>query len=117
TAAHMGDTLAYLTNVTGEAQWSEHAIRHVCNAHRWLFNEEIMLWQHVGRPSGPDLRSAPWGRGNAWFLYALRGLLEDLPPAHEARPPLVAMLAAGLEGFLRFQDEFGMWQNVLDAKP
>jgi rhamnogalacturonyl hydrolase YesR len=117
TAANLGDTMAYLSNVTGENQWRERAVRHVLNSHRWLFDEEISLWQHIGRPTGPDRRSAPWGRGNCWFLYAVRGLLEDLPPEHEARPQLVEMLRLGLEGFLRFQDEQGMWQNVLDAGP
>jgi rhamnogalacturonyl hydrolase YesR len=116
-ASHAGDTLAYLSNVTGESQWRERAVRHVCGTHRWLFDEEISLWRHVGRPTGPDRRSAPWGRGNCWFLYAVRGLLEDLPPEHQARPQLVEMLRLGLEGFLRFQDEHGMWQNVLDAEP
>jgi rhamnogalacturonyl hydrolase YesR len=117
TAANIGDTLAYLSNVTGEEQWREVAVRHVLNAHRWLFDDEIRLWQHVGRPPGPDRRSAPWGRGNAWFLYAIRGLLDDLPDDHAARPQLVALLAAGLEGLLNTQDEHGLWHNVLDAHP
>jgi rhamnogalacturonyl hydrolase YesR len=116
TAANIGDTMAYLSKVTDDAQWADCAVTHVLNAHSWLFDEQINLWQHVGRPTGPDRRSAPWGRGNAWFLYAVRGLLDDLPETHEARPQLIEILSAGLEGLLSAQDEHGLWHNVLDAR-
>jgi len=115
-AANLGDTLAYLSNVTGDPKWADMAVTHVLQAHTWLFDSRINLWQHVGRPTGPDRRSAPWGRGNAWFLYAVRGLLDDLPESHDARPQLAQMLASGLEGLLAVQNEDGLWHNVLDAR-
>jgi len=115
TGAHLGDTLAYLSKVTGDGHWMDLAVTHVLRAHRWLFAPEEGLWFHVGRPNGPDRRSAPWGRGNAWFLYGVRGLLEDLPDGHPARPALVEMLRQGLEGLLRRQNARGLWHNVLNA--
>jgi rhamnogalacturonyl hydrolase YesR len=51
------------------------------------------------------------------MLYGIRGLLEDLPASHPARPALCRMLAEELEGLLNFQDEQGLWRNVIDAPP
>jgi rhamnogalacturonyl hydrolase YesR len=71
---------------------------------------------HRGHLSGPiPESSAHWGRGNGWFLYGVRGVLEDLPPDHPARTEFQSMLAAGLEGLLRHQGPYGLWHNVVTA--
>lgn len=116
-ASGVADTWAYLSKVTGEPQWAEQALTHVLKSHRWMFEPKRSLYMHIGRPDGPDLRSAPWGRGNAWFLYAVRALLDDLPAGHSRRADLVEMLRLELEGLLRTQDALGLWHNVLDAGP
>lgn len=115
TAASLGNSLAYLSKVTGDPSHAEAAVRQVLTTHRWCFDRSINLWYHVGRASGPDYRTAPWGRGNGWFLYAVRGLLEDLPAEHPARVELVRALRDGLDGFVRFQGPQGLWHNVLNA--
>lgn len=115
TASHLGDLMGYLSKVTGDPRWAQVALDHILQAHQWLFDPQISLYRHVGRPGGPDRRSAPWGRGNAWFLYALRGMLDDLPAAHPNRTDLSRMLALELEGLLRWQNPQGLWHNVLDA--
>jgi len=115
TAGSMGDGDAYLSKASGNPVFAECAVRQLLTTHRWNFAPDLGLWYHLGRPTGPDRESAPWGRGNGWFLYGLRGLLEDLPPAHPARPELTAALRAGLEGLLRWQGPHGLWHNVLDA--
>jgi len=115
TTASLGNSLAYLSKVTGDPSYAERAIRQALTTHRWCFDRDLGLWYHVGRPSGPDRSSAPWGRGNGWFLYGVRGLLEDLPGDHPARPALVQTLADGLEGLCRWQGPQGLWHNVLDT--
>jgi rhamnogalacturonyl hydrolase YesR len=117
TAAGQADTLPELTRVTGNPLWLERAVTHVLGAHRWLYDPGLRLWRHLGRPTGPDPRAVPWGRGNAWFLYALRGLLEGLPADHPRRPEAIAALAAGFEGIHARQQPDGLWLNVLDAAP
>lgn len=114
TAGNLGDSLGYLTKVSGNPAYAELAIKQVLTSHQWCFNRESCIWHHVGRPSGPDPDSAPWGRGCGWMLYGLRGLLEDLPDNHPARPELIRALDEALDGFLRFQDEYGLWHNVVD---
>lgn len=114
TAGNMGDSLGYLSKVTGNPEYADQAIRQVLTTHKWCFNRKIGLWYHVGRPDGPDMDSAPWGRGCGWMLYGVRGLLEDLPQNHPRRDDLVAILRDGLEGWLKWQDEYGLWNNVID---
>jgi len=113
--ADLGDTWGYLSKVTGDPSWAEMAVRHVTKAFLWLYNPANGLIMHIGRPGGPDLRSAPWGRGIAWYLYSVRGLLDDLPESHPARPELCRILKTVLDGLLRYQDEYGLWHNVVDA--
>ncbi len=114
-AGSMGDGLAYLSRVSGDPAYADAAILQVLTTHRWNFAPDIGLWYHVGRPTGPERRGAPWGRGNGWMLYGIRGLLEDLPAGHPARPELVGALRDGLEGLLRWQGPYGLWHNVLNA--
>lgn len=116
-SGNMGDTLGYVSKFTGDMRHAEAAVSQVLGSDRWCFEPKRSLWYHVGRPTGPDLRSAPWGRGNGWMLYGVRGLLEDLPDAHPARPALVDMLKRELEGLLRHQTPQGLWYNVIDAAP
>ena len=114
---NMADGHGFISKVSGNPSYAELAVRQMLAAHRWNFAPDISLWYHIGRPSGPERLSAPWGRGNGWMLYGLRGLLEDLPDAHPDRPALVRMLADELEGLLRQQGRSGLWRNVLDAGP
>jgi rhamnogalacturonyl hydrolase YesR len=115
TTARIADLFPALTAATGDASWRDAAVTHVLTAHHWLFDPQLSVWRHVGRPAGPDPESAPWGRGNAWFLYALRALLDDLAEDDQARPAATAALAGALDGFIQFQNADGMWHNVLDG--
>jgi hypothetical protein len=115
TAASIGDAVPVMARLTKDNALLEVGLRHIRGAHRWLFATDKGLYYHVGRPDGPDRRSAPWGRGNGWFLYGLRGFLDELPEGHPARAELAGMLAQELEGLLRFQGEDGMWRNVIDG--
>ncbi len=116
-SGNMADSYGYISKVTGDPAYADQAVKQLLTSHRWQFAPDISLWYHVGRPTGPERRSAPWGRGNGWLLYGLRGLLEDLPAEHAARPALVQALRDGLEGLLRWQRPTGLWGNVLDAPP
>ena len=114
-AGSMGDLLGYASKVTGDPRYAARAVRQVLATHKWCFSEDVGLWYHVGRPSGPETLGAPWGRGNGWMLYGIRGLLEDLPDEHPDRVQLVGMLRQALPGFIRWQGPHGLWHNVLDT--
>ncbi|MCC7519836.1 MAG: glycoside hydrolase family 88 protein [Verrucomicrobiae bacterium] len=113
----VGETYATLTRATGDTRWLDRALAHTLGAHRWLFEPQKALYWHVGRPTGPDLRSAPWARGNSHFLWGIRSMLNLMPENHPQRTGLCALLRDCLEGLLRVQGEDGLWLNVLDASP
>jgi hypothetical protein len=113
----VGETYATVSRFTGEARWLDRALAHVLGAHRWLFEPKSALYWHVGRPDGPDLRSAPWARGNSHFIWGVRSILNLMPENHPKRRELCELLRMNLEGLLRVQGADGLWLNVLDASP
>ncbi len=117
TSLVIGETYPMLTRATGNPAFLEAAVSHVLGSHAWLFDPPTGLYWHVGRPDGPDKRSAPWGRGDSHFLWGLRAILDQMPLTHPRRPDLINMLRLNLDGLLRVQDRHGLWHNVLDASP
>jgi hypothetical protein len=113
----VGETFPMLTRATGEPAYLERAVTHILGAHRWLFDASSGLYWHVGRPGGPDRRSAPWARGDSHFLWAIREVLDLMPADHPRRAELIQMLRLNLDGLLRVQQDSGLWLNVLDATP
>lgn len=115
-SANSGESLGSVSRITGDARYLEAAMDLCRFTHRRCFDPAASLWLHRGHISGPiPAASAHWGRGNGWMLYGIRGILEDLPPGHPARPEFCAMLAAGLEGIHRNQGPYGLWHNVVSA--
>jgi hypothetical protein len=114
--ANCGESLGSISRITGDPRYLEAAVALGHFTHRCCFDPAVSLWLHRGHLAGPcPDASAHWGRGNGWMLYGVRGVLEDLPDTHPARPDFIAMLAAGLEGLLRTQGPHGLWHNVLTA--
>ena len=86
---------------------------HCATAVRELnFCPEKNLWYHAGRPGwrGPAI----WGRGQAWALTGITGLLRHLPEGHAGKPTLEGYLREILEGLLATQTDEGVWRNILD---
>lgn len=81
------------------------------------FDPHTKLWRHWGatRADG-SIRQAPafWGRGNAWALTAIHGVLHSLPEDHPERARILSYLQESIEGVLAYQNEEGLWHNVVD---
>jgi unsaturated rhamnogalacturonyl hydrolase len=60
------------------------------------------------------LDESAWGRGNAFPALGLALALADIPRDHPAYPELLAGLRSHLAALIRFQDESGMWRQVID---
>lgn len=66
---------------------------------------------NIGKPT-----EVPWGRANGWVLFSLSELLVYLPKDHKLRNDLIDFFNELAEGFLSYQDECGMWHQVIDEK-
>jgi len=55
-----------------------------------------------------------WGRAIGWFPVALLEIFEHLPEDHKDKPKLVSILQDLLIALVKFQDESGLWYQVVD---
>jgi rhamnogalacturonyl hydrolase YesR len=99
--------LAKAGALSGDRRYFDMAARHVA------FMQKIVL-----RPDGlyrhQASADAPWGRGNAFAALGLALTLSDFPTDHQAYVSLVASFQRHMAVLARFQDENGMWRNVID---
>jgi unsaturated rhamnogalacturonyl hydrolase len=99
--------LAMAGALTGERRYFDMAARHVA------FMQQIVL-----RPDGlyrhQMSTDAAWGRGNAFPALGLALTLSQFPKDHGDYPRLLASYRAHMAALARFQDENGMWRNVID---
>ena len=80
------------------------------------------LWYHAWdslkqRPwADPETGLSPefWGRAEGWVPVALLDELDDLPEDHPDYQELVRMSAELLIALCRYQDESGLWYQVVD---
>ena len=99
--------LAMAGALTGERRYFDMAARHVA------FMQPIVL-----RPDGlyrhQRSAEAAWGRGNAFAALGLALTLSEFPKEHADYPRLLASYRTHMAALARFQDENGMWRNVID---
>ena len=99
--------LAMAGALTGERRYFDMAARHVA------FMQQIVL-----RPDGlyrhQASTDAAWGRGNAFPALGLALTLSQFPKEHADYPRLLASYRVHMAVLARFQDENGMWRNVID---
>jgi unsaturated rhamnogalacturonyl hydrolase len=99
--------LAKAGALTGDRRYFDMAARHVA------FMQQIVL-----RPDGlyrhQASTEAAWGRGNAFPALGLALTLSEFTRDHPAYPRLLGSFQAHMRTLSRFQDENGMWRNVID---
>jgi len=99
--------LAKAGALTGDRRYFDMAARHVA------FMQQIVL-RADGLYRHQASADAAWGRGNAFPALGLALTLSEFPRDHPAYPRLLATFQAHMQALARFQDENGMWRNVID---
>ena len=93
--------------LTGDRKYFDLAARH------FAFMQKLVL-----RPDGlyrhSPLTEAAWGRGNAFPALGLALALSDFPKDHPAYPHMMAEFQQDMSTLARFQDDDGMWHEVID---
>jgi rhamnogalacturonyl hydrolase YesR len=99
--------LAQAGALTGDRRYFDMAARHVS------FMQQVVL-----RPDGlyrhQASADAAWGRGNAFAALGLALTLSEFPADHPAHDRLRTSFRQHMAALARFQDENGMWRNVID---
>jgi rhamnogalacturonyl hydrolase YesR len=93
--------------LTGERKYFDMALRHLA------FMQKLVL-----RPDGlyrhSPLTEAAWGRGNAFPALGLMLALSDLSVDQPQFSPLLRAFRQHMAALARFQDEDGLWREVID---
>lgn len=99
--------LAKAGALSGDRRFFDMAARHAA------FMQQIVL-----RPDGlyrhQASAEAAWGRGNAFPALGLALTLSEFPTDHPAYPRLLTSFRQHMAALSRYQDENGMWRNVID---
>jgi rhamnogalacturonyl hydrolase YesR len=93
--------------LTGERKYFDLAARHVAFMQKLVLREDG-LYRHS------PLTDAAWGRGNAFPALGLALALSDFPKDHAAYPHMMAEFQQHMFTLAKFQDEDGMWHEVID---
>lgn len=58
-----------------------------------------------------------WGRGNGWVASAMAEVISSLPEDHPLRLRLTEHYSSMMKALLKYQNEDGMWRQVIDHEP
>jgi unsaturated rhamnogalacturonyl hydrolase len=99
--------LVKAAKLTGDRRYFDMVSRHLA------FMQKLVL-----RPDGlyrhSPLADAAWGRGNAFPALGLMLALTDLPVDHPQFHPTLQAFRQHMEALARFQDDDGLWREVID---
>ena len=93
--------------LTGNRKYFDMAARH------FAFMQKLVL-RSDGLYRHSPLTDAAWGRGNAFPALGMALALSDFPADHPDHDTLVSAFVQHLGALAPFQDEDGMWREVID---
>lgn len=106
--------LAQMGKQTGDTKYFDEAARQIINISEYLWCPEKQLFYHCYYTDLNRNGVAFWGRANGWITVSLVRLLDVLPQNYEGRKQLIDLLEKQIVGASRYQNENGMWNQLLD---
>lgn len=106
--------LARMGKITGDEKYYNDAIKQIVNFTKYLYDDNTGLFYHCYYNTPNQNGVAHWGRANGWVAVSQIELLNNLPLSHPQRKELIALLLKDIIGFSRWQDQTGLWHQVLD---
>lgn len=106
--------LARMGKLTGDNKYFDDAIKQVENFNKYLYDPATGLFFHNYYSDDQTNGVGHWGRSNGWIAMAQVELLNNLPANHPKRPELIKLLLRQIVGYSRYQDQTGLWHQLLD---
>lgn len=100
--------------ISGKAEYLDEACRQLLLYRKYLCMEDCGLMSHIQSFMHDKANRIPWSRGNGWVIFSLSQLLSVLGTEHEKRSEIVNFYNLLVKGYLRLQDENGLWHQVLN---
>lgn len=79
----------------------------------YLFMPKYQIMSHIYDTHYNVQTEVPWGRGNGWTIFSITELLLILPKEHKNYNEIVSIYQILCQGYLKLQDNDGMWHQVL----
>lgn len=108
--------LCRYAHYSGSSEHLDDAARQFFGFAKYLYMQDENLMSHVYDFDRNIATGIPWGRGNGWALFSLSELLMVLPQSHPKRQALIDLFRNLSSGYLKLQDEMGMFHQVLNMK-
>lgn len=106
--------LARMGGITGDQRYFDLAVLQAENFAKYLYEPANGLYYHCWYTDVAMNGVAHWGRCNGWVMMATTQLLNYLPAGHPKREEVVRLLLRHIVGVSRFQDQTGLWHQILD---
>lgn len=100
--------------MTGKNEPVEECIKQMFHYRNLFFMPEKKILGHMMCLIHMKNNQIPWSRGNGWVIFSLSELLMHLDPSHPQWNELLQYFITLTEGYLRLQDENGLWHQILD---
>lgn len=105
-----------------QPEWIEDVINQFLICARHTYDAKTGLYYHAWdeskkqRWANKETGQSPnfWGRSVGWWFMALVDVLDFILENHSQRPDLIKMIQGLAETLPKYQDETGLWHQVLD---
>lgn len=106
--------LAWYGRYSGEARYTDEAIRQIRGFKSRMWVPEKKLFRHGWVESMAVHPAYHWGRANGWAILTLCEVLDAIPENHTARPEILDLLRQHVAGLAALQSGEGFWHQLLD---
>ena len=106
--------LTRMGKMTQDTKYFDEAAKQLILIDKYLWNAEKGLYYHCYYSDLKRNGVAFWGRANGWIMLSLADLIEAMPENHPKRTELIMLLDKQIVGSSRWQNENGMWNQLLN---
>jgi Predicted unsaturated glucuronyl hydrolase involved in regulation of bacterial surface properties, and related proteins len=106
--------LSQMGKFTQDTKYFDEAAKQIVNIADYLWCPEKQLFYHCYYTDLKRNGVAFWGRANGWLTFSMAMLLEVMPENHPRRQEIIDLLEKQIIGASRYQNENGMWNQLLD---
>lgn len=90
------------------------AVKQIELFQEYLWVPEMNLFRHGWIEKMEEHPSFFWARANGWAILTISDVLDVLPPDHQARESIIALLKKHIRGIAALQSGDGLWHQLLN---
>ena len=100
--------------LSGDGRYFDEAAKQIANFDKYLYDASTGLYYHGWNETKKEHAGFLWGRANGWMAWAISEALLNIPKNYPQYQTLLNIHRRQLEAIVKYQDEDGMWHQVLN---